>query len=232
MRMESRHVIVSHAKRFIFFHNPKCAGTSFRTTLKAYHDDAFTFWGIFPAPYFRNHIDHTHLRLWEMQAQFPRVFACAESYNSIVFVRNPHARFLSAVNEHMKKFQPQVSLSSMTQKQRVNVVEEFIKQVLTIGRIITDWRFVHFSPQLWYLRLGDRVIPRHIIPMGQDDSFAQEALSYLGLPDLPMAHHNPSPVDLTPALASPVVSRFVEEFYADDLAYLRADKRLAPLAVA
>ena len=225
-------MIVSHANRFIFFHNPKCAGTSFRDTLKPYHDDGFTFWGIFYAPYFKNHIDHTHLRLWEMQAQFPHVFACAESYNSVIFVRNPYARFLSAVNEHIKKFQPQINLTPMSPEQRVKVVEAFVRQGLNIARITTDWRFIHFSPQLWYLRLGDRVIPRHIVPMGSDDAFTHEALSLLGLPDLPVPRHNPSPIDLTPALASPLVTWFVRDFYADDFAYLRADERLAPLAAA
>jgi hypothetical protein len=225
-------VIVSHANRFIFFHNPKCAGTSFRDTLKPYHDDSFTFWGIFYAPYFRNHIDHTHLRLWEMQAQFPQVFACAERYNSVIFVRSPYARFLSAVNEHIKKFQPQINLASMTPEQHINVVEAFVRQVLTIARITTDWRFIHFSPQYWYLRLGDRAIPRHVIPMGSDDSFTREALSLLGLPNLPVPRHNPSPIDLTPVLASPVVSGFVKEFYAEDFAYLRAHERLAALATA
>ena len=174
---ENHQVIVSHANRFIFFHNPKCAGTSFRDTLKSHHDDSFNFWGIFNAPYFKNNIDHTHLRLWELQAQFPRIFACAESYNSVIFVRNPSARFLSAVNEHMKKFQPQMNLTSMTPQQRAAVVEAFVRQVLTVARITTDWRFIHFSPQIWYLRLGDRVIPRHVIPMGSDDAFMREALS-------------------------------------------------------
>lgn len=223
-------MIVSHARQFIFFHNPKCAGTSFRDALKPYHDDSFSFWGIYHAPYFRNHIDHTHLRLWELQAQFPAIFQCAASYNSVIFVRSPYARFLAAVNEHMKKFQPQIELAAMTPEQRVQVVEAFIQQTLTIACITTDWRFIHFSPQLWFLRLGLRTIPRHIIPMREDGAFAQQAFAALGLPALPMPHHNPSPVDLRPALASPLVSGFIRDFYADDLAFLRDDPRLAPLA--
>jgi hypothetical protein len=225
-------VIVSHANKFIFFHNPKCAGTSFRDTLKPYHDDRFTFWGIYHASFFKNDIDHTHLRLWEMQAQFPRIFRCTETYNSVIFVRSPYARFLSAVNEHLKKFQPQRNLEAMTPAQRVEVVEGFVRKTLSIARIMTDWRFIHFSPQIWYLRLGDRIIPRHIIPMQSGDGFMHEALSVLGLPDLPLLHHNPSPIDLTPALESPVVAGFIRRFYADDFAYLRADQRLVALAAA
>jgi hypothetical protein len=221
-------MIVSHVNKFIFFHNPKCAGTSFRDVLKPYHDDEFIFWGIFYSPYFRNHIDHTHLRLWEMQAQFPRIFACTETYNSVIFVRDPYARFLSAVNEHFKKFRPQIDLASMPPERRIEVVEAFVRQVLDIARITTDWRFVHFSPQLWYLCLGNRIVPRHVVPMGGDDSFAQEALSLLGLPSLPVPRHNPSPIDLTLSLTSPIVRGFVQQLYAADFAYLRADARLAP----
>ena len=135
-------------------------------------------------------------------------------------MRNPYARFLSAVNEHVKKFQSRINLPSMTPDQRVEVVEALVRKVLTIANITTDWRFIHFSPQLWYLRLGDRTIPRHIIPMHSDGAFTRQALSLLGLPALPVSRHNPSPVDLTPALASPVVSGFVRTFYADDIAYL------------
>ena len=81
-------MIVSHARQFIFFHNPKCAGTSMRVALAGYHDDPFSFWGIFPAPFFRNHIDHTHLRLWEMQVLFPHIIRAAQTYRTVIFVRN------------------------------------------------------------------------------------------------------------------------------------------------
>jgi len=203
---------------------------SFRATLQPFHDDAFSFWGIYPAPYFRNSIDHSHLRLWEMQALFPRILACAETYNSLIFVRNPYRRFLSALNEHFKKFQPQIDLAGMAPALRVAVCEQFIAKLLHISRITTDWRFVHFSPQLWFLRLGDRVVPRHIVPMGEGSKFARAGLRALGLPKRDIAWINPSPVDLAPVLASPVVGKFVQDFYADDFAFFRAAKPLAKLA--
>ncbi len=223
-------MIMCHEKEFVFFHNPKCAGMSFRETLARYHDERISFWGIFQAPYFKNHIDHSHLRLWELQAQYPAVFAAARRYNSVIFVRNPYARFLSAVNEHIKKFQPHIDLRAMTPIARVAVVEALIEKAIHISRITTDWRFVHFSPQLWFLRLGDEVIPRHIIPIGGDAKFMTEALNVLGLPRLEIHHINPSPTDLSLALDSKIVLDFVEKFYADDFAFLRADERLAPLA--
>ena len=223
-------MIISHANQFIFFHNPKCAGTSFRDALKPYHDDQFTFWGVFYAPYFRNQIDHTHLRLWETYAQFPRIYSCTATYNSVIFARNPFDRFLSAVNKHIKKFQTQINLVEKTVPQRVAIVEEFIQKALNIARITTDWRFIHFSPQIWYLKIGDRKVPRHIIPMSKGNSFMSEACVALGLPQLEVPWHNPSPVDLTPALESPVVTKFIREFYAADLQFFRNESGLSELA--
>ncbi len=222
-------MVISHKLRFIFLHNPKCAGTSFRDALKPYHDDHFNFWGIFYAPYFKNHIDHTHLRLWEMQAQFPKIFSCLADYNSLIFVRDPYARFLSALNEHMKKFQPNIKLLEMDTLQRIGAIEAFILNELTIARITTDWRFIHFSPQLWYLRLGEHTIPRHIVAIRNGHDFIHQGLACLGLPALPVPHHNPSPVDLTGILASPVITGFIHEFYRDDLAYFAAAPALAPM---
>jgi hypothetical protein len=223
-------MIVSHSHRFIFFHNPKCAGTSFRNALMPYHDDGFTFWGIFNSPYFKNDIDHTHLRLWDMHAQFPKIFACADRYNSIIFVRNPYDRFLSALNEHIKKFQPQVNLSKLSKDEIVHTAKYFIQDILSISRVTTDWRFIHFSPQTWYLKLGDRQIPRHIIPMYDDHACFLKALAVLGLPNLAIPHHNPSPVDLTAALESPIVTRFIQDFYAEDFDFFQSDRALAGLA--
>lgn len=213
-------MIVSHARRFIFFHNPKCAGTSFREALAPWHDDPFSFWGIFDSPYFRNRIDHTHLRLWELAAQFPHLFDCATDYNSLIFVRDPRARFLSAMNEHFKKFQPHIPLETLDAERRIALAETFLREGLNIARITTDWRFVHFSPQAWFIRFAGRTVPRHIVPMDAEGGFAREGLARLGLAEVAIPHHNPSPVDLAAVLRSPLVERFIRTFYAEDFALL------------
>ena len=118
-----------------------------------------SFWGIFPAPFFRNHIDHTHLRLWEMQVLFPHIIRAAQTYRSVIFVRNPYRRFLSAIDEHFKKFQPSVQLATMSHADQITAIEAFIEKILNIGVITTNFRFIHFSPQVWFIRLGDRNIP-------------------------------------------------------------------------
>lgn len=56
-------MIVSHAKRFIFLHIPKCAGTSFRDALKCYYDDFENFWYRRYHSHFDCEIDLAHMRL-------------------------------------------------------------------------------------------------------------------------------------------------------------------------
>lgn len=216
-------MIVSHAHQFIFFHNPKCAGTSFRNTIAAYHDDEFTFWGVFRSSYFKNEIDHSHLRLWELHAQFPRLFACAESYNSVIFVRDPFARFLSAMAEHIKKFQKHVNLTLMSEDEICGTAEKFIRNSINISRITTDRRFIHFSPQIWFLKIGDRTIPRYIIPITGAGTFRKSALAVLGLPNLEIPWYNSSSVDLGILRQSPYVTKFVEGFYADDFEFFETN---------
>jgi hypothetical protein len=209
-------MIVSHAEK---------------DALKPWHDDPSTFWGIYPSSYFCNRLDHTHLRLWELQSLFPHLAAAADSYNTVIFVRNPHARFLSAVNEHMKKFQPQIDLAGMDNAQRIAVIEAFIQNALTIARIMTDWRFIHFSPQTWFLRFGERLVPRHVVAMRPGVPFMKEALTLLNLPELDLPHHNPSPIDLTAALASTIVTKCIKNLYAEDFAYFAATPHLAALTL-
>jgi hypothetical protein len=222
-------MIVSHARRFIFFHNPKCAGTSMRAALAAYHDDPFTFWGIFPAPFFRNNIDHTHLRLWEMQVLFPHLIAAAQTYRSVIFVRNPYQRFLSALDEHFKKFQAHIPLATMPAADQTRTIEAFIAKALNIALITTNFRFIHFSPQLWFIRLGDRDVPRNVLAMDDRGMFISRAFECLGLEPGDMTLENPSQLDLLHTLASPKVAGFVRDFYAPDFEFFAAVPQLAHL---
>ncbi|MGO8738716.1 sulfotransferase family 2 domain-containing protein [Rhodoblastus sp.] len=220
-------MIVSHARRFIFFHNPKCAGMSFREALDPYHDDPFKFWGIYSVPFFRNVLDHSHIRLWELQQLFQKVFACTIDYNSVIFVRNPWDRFVSAIDEHFKKFQQKILLRDLQPTDQTRIIEQFIDQMLNIANITTNWTFVHFSPQLWQIAIGSRIVPRHIIPMRRGDDFFARAIEALGLPVTAVPWRNQSPTPMAHILDSPKVDQFVRNFYALDLEFFRSRPDLA-----
>ena len=220
-------MIVSHARRFIFFHNPKCADMSFREALDPYHDDPFKFWGVYSAPFCRNVLDHSHFRLWELQQLFPKVFGCAEDYASVIFVRNPWDKFVSAVDEHFKKFQPTIPIRDLPPADQTRVVEQFTDRLLNIANITTNWTFVHCSPQLWQIAIGSRIVPRHIIPMGQGDDFFARAFEVLGLLVMAAPWRNQSPTRMAHILDSPKVDQFVRSFYALDLEFFRSGPDLA-----
>ena len=153
----------------------------------------------------------------------------------MIFVRNPYLRFLSALTEHFKKFQPNIPLATLPPGDQSKVIDQFLDRILTIAVITTNWTFIHFSPQIWFLQLGDRIVPRRILPMDATGDFMERALDYLELPhsemhrgDLPW--HNPSPFDLGHLRSVPRVKKFVQEFYALDFEFLRSRPELARLA--
>ena len=128
-----RHMIISHQRRAIFFHNPKCAGTSVRRALQPFHDDPVRFRGIQAVPFLMNDMDHSHLRLWELQLLYPHIMEAARSYRSAILVRNPYHRFISAVDEHYKVFQPSVPFAAMTPEQQTETVETFLERGLRVS---------------------------------------------------------------------------------------------------
>ena len=222
-------MIVSHRLRFIFFHNPKCAGTSVRQILQAEHDDLVLFRDIKPAPFLMNDLDHSHLRLWEMRLLYPAIIEAARSYRSVILVRNPWRRFVSALDEHFKLFHPMVPLAAMSPEQQVRAIEIFIEQGIRVDQITTNYRFVHFSPQLWFIRLGDTQIPGNVLPMTDGGDFMASVFSCLGLPPREVPKVNTSRLDLTHVLTSPKIANFVREFYAMDFWYLAGNPTLRHL---
>ena len=247
-RHSSARMIVSHRQGFIFFHNPKCAGTTVRSALQPWHDDPQIFRGFFEAPFFRGTLDHAHLRLWELQALFPRILEAAATYRSVIIVRDPFRRFVSAVAHHFRYFQPNVTLAGLPPEQQIAAVEAFLDQVLSLGAIMTDVRFVHFSPQVWFILLGGRVVPRDVLPLdppldplgdslldpplNPPGDFARGVFTALGLPGRVPAVENVTAFDLTPILSSAKISDFVRTFYAPDFAFFSGQPGLAHLASA
>ena len=222
-------MIVSFSRKFVFFHNPKCAGSSFRAVIAEHHDDPFNFWGLHFAPYFRAELDFAHLRSWELVALFPQIAEQAASGNSLIFVRNPYLRFLSAFREYISRYHPENAIETMAPAALRALVEAFLPEI-DISRILADPRFVHFSPQIWFIRNGARDLVRHVVPVGPQHGFMHHALTMLGLPAAPIGWENSSNISMLEALASPRIVDFIAQLYEQDFAYFRSQPRLASLA--
>jgi hypothetical protein len=90
-------VIVSESKKFIFIHNPKCAGTSVRTALKQF-DTRDNYYWLF-SDLDGKKIDKAHMPLNIFRRFSPMDFELLRSYFVFGFVRDPYSRVVSSFNE-------------------------------------------------------------------------------------------------------------------------------------
>lgn len=224
-------MIVSHALKFVFFHNPKAAGTSMRLALLHHHDDRRVFRGIHQAAGMPFPLDHAHLRCCELETLFPDLLAQVATYRSLVLVRSPYRRFISAVYQHYKVYWPGIPLAAMDRRQQRNMVEDLVEHLSAdIERVVTDYRYVHFSPQTWFIHSEERQVPATVLPVDDTGRFSAEAFRCLNLQPVALPHENASKVDLSHVLGSARVLAFVQAFYKPDLAFLAASSSLAHLA--
>ena len=222
-------LIVSHKNEFVFVHIPKCAGSSFRSVIAPYHDDAETFWSIRYDEYFQRQMDYAHLRLWELAAIQPNVFAALDRYKTVVFARNPYQRFVSAIAEHYSQYRPHEPLLELNIEQQLAKIEDFVRTQLTIGQVLSDFRYVHFSPQAWFIQLGRVRKIKNVVPMLADRNFSEQGMRCLGLPMTKMPTLNSKSLDVPAILTSPVVLSFVREFYQQDFQLFEGHEDLRPL---
>ncbi len=222
-------MIISHARQFVLYHNPKTGGMSLRSNLLRYHDDPRPSFGIVETPWFDYPLDFAHLRLHEIQTLFPALVGSLRNYRSLIVVRNPYRRFISAVDQHVKTLYPDFPWHSAPPSQRVSAIEGFIDNI-RLDLVRTDYRFVHLSPQVWFLRCDGFRLPATVIPFDRNSLFIDRCFDSLGLPREAVTHENRSRLDLNDVLSSRKITSFVEDFYSEDFAFLAADPSLDHLA--
>jgi hypothetical protein len=222
-------MIISHANRFVFYHNPKTGGMSLRKHLSRYHDDHRPLCGIIETSRLDYALDFAHPRLHEIQTLFPGLIESLRNYRSLIVVRDPYRRFISAVDQHFKTLHPKFPWLIVPPEQRVTAIETFI-DTIRLDQVKTDHRFVHLSPQVWFLRCGSFRLPVTIIPFDEGGVFINRCLEVLAQSSESVTHENRSCLALHQVLASPKITAFVENLYAEDFEFFAADASLAHLA--
>jgi Sulfotransferase family len=141
-------MIWMEARRLLFVHNPKCAGTAIHKALTAQFPDANAVWGRrYDAS--RDEIrDLAHMRIGEARS----AFAIEGVFSSFGFVRDPYARFLSSF-VHLKHWNKDFTALSQ---------EELAFDLLDEERIRFDWKFVHFAPQYRFFYEGTARAVSHL----------------------------------------------------------------------
>ncbi len=112
---------------------------SLRAVLAPYHDDESPPLGIFRCPPFDYSMDYAHLRLWEISVLLPSVIAAAQTYRSVIFVRDPYRRFVSALDQHFKTYCPDLPLLTTQPEQQVAIGEIFLERFLRVETVRTPF---------------------------------------------------------------------------------------------
>jgi hypothetical protein len=221
-------MIVSHSKKFVFFHNPKVAGTSFRNAIKDYHDFGRIFWGEERSHFLHITVDLAHLRSWELPCVAPNLFASLSKYRSIVFVRNPERRFISSCFEYFRKFRGGEDFLTQPPAIQQEMIKDMLQEI-TPERVISDFRYVYFSLQRWYVYLGTQRIATHVLPIFSEDEDFAAAFDILELPRRPIVSSRRGAAGRFEHLICPEIRNFVTTFYASDYAMLDSFEHLRPL---
>ncbi len=227
-------MIICHARRFIFVDVPKTSEVNFRISLADLHDDRMEFWGVAPDDYFALDLDRAHLRLHELSVIRPDVFDHLRDYCSIAFVRNPYLRFVASFRHFWREHRNLDSLLAMTPFDQLDTLEHFIETELKTTRVMHDHRFVHFSPQAWFIGTARHPVVRHLVPIARvpDQAVFEAAYRTLQLPltiiEDPDFGFRDQPDYL---LRSQIVRRFIARFYSQDFEIFRSLPSLRHLAI-
>ncbi len=225
-------MIVSLERKFVFIHNPKAAGTSFRIAIESHHDHHRRFWGLATDPFLHTQVDLAHLRTWELAIVAPTLFERLPELRSLVFVRHPVRRFISACFEYFRNFQKDANFAALDAEEQSRMIHALIDNTLSHRLVLSDVRYVHFSLQKWFVFLGVRRIAGHVLPLFSDNENFANAFDLLELPRAKVKAQNRTGAPQLARLATPAVTSFVERFYVADFEFLAAMDHLRPLLAA
>ena len=213
-------MIVSDCFQFVFVHNPKCGGTVFRDAVCFAHDYPTVFWDVRSTPRDGRPLDFAHLRLWEVRESFPDVYERLGVGTSFVFVRDPVRRFVSALHHHFREHHRKtVAVDALSSAEKLSLFQRFVRSELCLARVLDDPRFVHFSPQKWFCALGEERVVKHVLPF--EDRPLEAAQTLLGI-ELPTSRWRTEGVIDSRLLTDPLLTDFVEHFYAEDHLFFSA----------
>ncbi len=216
-------MLVSDTKRFVFIHNPKCAGTSVRDMLMGVETTGNRFWGILDTP--DRQIDRAHVPLDEMRTLYPDIYALLPRYFSFAFVRDPYDRVVSAYDYVEGRY----TVNTPAYARQMNAYLQ-----ANLHALVTDLSpaSIHFTPQHRFLCDGAERKVEHVFRYETLERDVRHLHRHLNLPlapEAPLLRTNRArPRHVTSALLDAATVRVVNDHYAQDfdsLGYTRRGPR-------
>jgi hypothetical protein len=148
-------VIVSESKGFVFIHNPKCAGTSVRESLKKHDTRDNYFWMGEYCHVLNRHIDKAHIILKNLAISYPEIFRLLDRFFVFTFVRDPYERFYSSFFEYMKHHRKDIVIPPDSRKV-MEMINDFAVANITPNSVVNDFKLRHFPPQHLFVYIGNK----------------------------------------------------------------------------
>ena len=132
-------MVISESNKFIFLHNPKCAGTSIRLALKEFDTRANYYWLFDEID--GHKIDKAHMPLNIFRRFSPEDFSLINAYFVFGFVRNPYARVLSAFNEGHQVLYRDFKADKVSFSDYQTKVNSYVAKLTK--KNVSGWEFKH-----------------------------------------------------------------------------------------
>lgn len=166
-------MIISPRHGFVFVHVPKCAGTSIRTQIAECDPDhvALAKTGVHPE---LGMIDYGHVSLSRLRMHFPEHYAALERLPAFAVIREPLARFGSALRQVLWQYEktPMTLIPPATLRARTREIIDRVAAEIEAP----SHQMIFFARQTDFVFDGDRRLVDHLVPIDEVGAF----LSYLG----------------------------------------------------
>ena len=148
-------MLLSPDLNFAFVHIPKCGGTSLRDSFRGMPGIGNPLAAARAAIPFET--DPNHVQLCLLRDHAPELLAQIEACTSYALLRDPVARFSSAVAQHCKMFHGGRGRGAFDVSELGEVTRAAIA-CLRAGDLVRDRRYIHFERQLRFTHLDGRQV--------------------------------------------------------------------------
>ncbi|SIT18279.1 sulfotransferase family 2 domain-containing protein [Paracoccus saliphilus] len=175
-------MIISDVEKFVFVHNPKVGGMTFRTALMPFDTRENFFFEWKEVGDLKKTLDLAHITPFQLNRFFPDVFASIESYYKFGFSRNPYSRFMSAISQHLKLCTPYIRNAVLSNEDLFyGIASEFALTSLKQDIIDQDVRMVHFRKQSNFFYYSGKIWVNDVFKLENLHEVKEESIGkYLG----------------------------------------------------